>query len=189
YVANVPTSTTNTITYNYGLDSRGDEVSLVEGFSRATYLRANLSARYENSFGLHNISFLALTEASKQDDNSFGSYGYGFDIYELDELDFNNDPTKTKVIGGSKTARIAGVLGRLTYDYSNKYLAEMSLRYDGSHVFGGMVPGKRWSPFPAASLGWRISEEEWFNQAVPDVDELKLRGSVGLTGRTGIGPY
>jgi len=189
YVANLPTSTTDNITYNYGSDSRGNEVSLVEGFSRTTYLRTNASARYENTFGLHNISFLGLAEASKQDDNSFGAYGYGFDILELDELDFNNDPTKTRVIGGSKTARIAGFLSRVTYDYSNRFLAEMSLRYDGSHVFGGMVPGKRWSSFPAASLGWRMSEEKWFKDTFHNVDELKLRGSAGLTGRTGIDPY
>lgn len=189
YVANTPTATSNDISYNYSLDSRGDEVSLVEGLSRSTTIRTNLSARYENKFGLHSISSILLAETSATDNNSFGAYGYGFDIYELDELDFNSDPTKTRVIGGSSKARTAGFLGRATYDYAGKYLGEVSLRYDGSYVFGGMVPGKRWSPFPAGSLGWRISEEDWFKQSVEFVDNLKLRGAVGLTGRTGISPY
>ncbi len=189
YIANAPTASTRDISYNYGLDSRGDEESLVEGLSRSTTIRTNLSAKYENRFGPHNISALLLAETSAINDNSFGAYGYGFDIHELDELDFNSDPTKTRVIGGSKKARSAGFLGRITYDYDGKYLGEASLRYDGSYVFGGMVPGKRWSPFPAGSLGWRISEEEWFRNTISFVDDLKLRGAVGLTGRTGISPY
>jgi TonB-linked SusC/RagA family outer membrane protein len=65
----------------------------------------------------------------------------------------------------------------------------LSLRYDGSYVFGGMVKGKRWSPFPAASVGWRVSQEPWFRNAFSAVNNLKIRGSVGLTGTTEISPY
>ena len=63
----------------------------------------------------------------------------------------------------------------------------MSCRYDGSYLFGGMVDGKRWSPFPAASVGWRISNEPRFDSKA--IDNLKLRASIGLTGTTGISAY
>ncbi len=188
-VASNPTLTTDELKYTLSYDSRGNDESLIESLSKTTNLRTNFSAKYENKFGQHSIAALALAETTTRDANSFSATGYGFDIYELDELSHSNDPTKTNVSGSSSQARVAGFLGRFTYNYAEKYFAEGSLRYDGSYVFGGMVPGKRWSPFPAGSLGWRISEEEWFNKGKSFVSELKLRGSIGLTGTTGIDPY
>lgn len=187
-VANNPTMTTDKLTYTLNYDSRGNEESLIESLSKTSNLRTNFSVRYDNKFGDHNIETLLLAETTNRQANSFSATGYGFDIYELDELAFSNDPTKNNVSGGSSQARVAGFLGRVTYNFKNKYFGEASLRYDGSYVFGGMVPGKRWSPFPAGSLGWRISEENWYNENL-FVNELKLRASVGLTGTTGINPY
>ena len=188
-VATAPTSSTGDISYVNTYDARGTTTSLVEGLSHYTHLITNSSLKYENQFGLHKISALALMETTKREGNSFGAYGYGFDIKELDELNYATLADKTKVSGSSYEQRQAGFLGRLSYGYANKYLAEMSMRYDGSYVFGGMVDGKRWSPFPAASVGWRISEEDWFKNAFSYVDNLKLRGSIGLTGTTEISPY
>ncbi len=188
-VASAPTTTTGDIGYVYTYDARGTTTSLVEGLSHYSRLTTNSSIKYENKFGLHNISALALMETIKKEGNSFGAYGYGFDILELDELDYATLANKTKVSGTSYEQRQAGFLGRVSYDYDRKYLAELSMRYDGSYVFGGMVAGKRWSPFPAASLGWRLSEESWFKNRFGYVNNLKLRGSVGLTGTTEIDPY
>lgn len=189
YVATLPTSATGDISYGRTYDARGTNTSLVEGLSHYEHLTTNTSIKYDNHFGKHNISALALMETINRDGNSFGAYGYGFDILELDELNYATLADKTKVSGSSYEQRQAGFLGRLTYDYNNKYLAEVSMRYDGSYVFGGMVKGKRWSPFPAGSLGWRISEEDWFKNNFSFIDNLKLRTSVGLTGTTDISPY
>ncbi|MFV0592127.1 MAG: SusC/RagA family TonB-linked outer membrane protein [Draconibacterium sp.] len=189
YLATLPTVATDDISYVYTNDARGTTTSLVEGLSHYSILTTNSSINYDNTFGDHAISALALVETTQQDGNLFGAYGYGFDIPELDELDYATLADKTKVSGSSYAKRKAGFLGRLNYDYQHKYLAEVSFRYDGSYVFGGMIKGKRWSPFPAGSLGWRISEEDWFKNSVGNVDNLKLRGSVGLTGTTGISPY
>jgi TonB-linked SusC/RagA family outer membrane protein len=186
YVANTPTSPSDDISYTYSYDPRGTTASLVEGSSRSTHLTTNTSLRYENEFGLHNISALALLETIKRDGNSFGAYGYGFDIYELDELNFATLDDKAYVSGSSYEQRQVGFVGRINYDYASKYLAELSFRYDGSYVFGGM--NERWGAFPAASLGWRISEESWF-QNLDFINTLKLRGGVGLTGTTEISPY
>lgn len=186
YVANPPTTPDGDISYSYTYDPRGNTASLVEGSSKYTHLTTNASLRYDNQFGAHNISVLALLETIERDGNNFGAYGYGFDILELDELDFATLDDKTRVSGGSYMQRQAGVVGRLNYDYASKYLAELSFRYDGSYVFGGM--NDRWGAFPAASLGWRISEESWF-QNLDFVNNLKLRGGLGLTGTTEIPPY
>jgi TonB-linked SusC/RagA family outer membrane protein len=186
YVANPPTSPEGDISYSYTYDPRGETASLVEGSSKYTHLTTNSSLKYDNQFGNHNISALALLETIEREGNNFGAYGYGFDIIELDELDFATLEEKTKVSGGSYIQRQVGFVGRLNYDYASKYLAELSFRYDGSYVFGGM--NDRWGAFPAASLGWRISEESWFDN-LEFVNNLKLRGGIGLTGTTEIPPY
>ena len=188
-VATPPTATTKDIGYTYTHDARGTTTSLVEGLGHYTKLTTNTSISYENRFEEHSVKALALLETIDQTNNKFGAYGYGFDIPELDELDYATMAEKNKVSGNSTPKRIAGYVVRLNYDYAGKYLAEVSSRYDGSYVFGGMVDGKRWGLFPAASLGWRISEEDWFRYRFEDVDNLKLRASIGLTGRTGINPF
>jgi TonB-linked SusC/RagA family outer membrane protein len=186
YVATPPTSPQGDISYSYTHDPRGKVASLVEGSSKYTHITTNTSLRYDKQLGLHNVSALALLETIDREGNNFGAYGYGFDILELDELDFATLDEKTKVSGGSYIQRQVGFVGRLNYDYASKYLAELALRYDGSYVFGGM--DERWGLFPAASIGWRISEESWF-QNLEFVNNLKIRGGIGLTGTTQIPPY
>ena len=187
YVANRPTSAAGDISYSYSNDARGVEASLKEDLSHYTHFTSNASIRYENKFGLHNINALALFETISRDGNGFGATGVGYDIYALDELAAAGLPDKREIRGSSYHQRVAGFLSRINYEYDNKYLAEISYRYDGSYLFAGFVKGKRWVPFPAASLGWRISEEDWFRDiaAVGFINNLKLRGSVGLTSSTG----
>jgi len=190
YVANRPTSPSGNISYVYTNDARGVTPSLTEGLGHSTHFTTNTSLRYENRFGLHSVKALALFETVSRDGNNFSATGQGFDIYALDELSYAILADKNTVSGSSYQQRTAGYLGRINYDYDNKYLAEVSLRYDGSYLFGGMVKGKRWVPFPAASLGWRISEEDWFRNSAGFVNDLKLRGSIGLTSTTsGIREY
>jgi len=72
----------------------------------------------------------------------------------------------------------AGYIGRVNYNYKQKYLLEVLGRYDGSWLF---APGKRYGFFPAASVGWRLTEEP-FLKGSNVLSELKLRGSYGRTG-------
>ena len=69
--------------------------------------------------------------------------------------------------------------GRVNYDYSQKYLAEVSLRYDGSYMF---KPGKQFGFFPGVSVGWRISDENFWKNNIAFVSDFKLRASWGQTG-------
>lgn len=74
--------------------------------------------------------------------------------------------------------------GEGRYDYDNRILVTGSFRADGSSNFG---PNNRFGYFPALSAGWRISEEKFFHSNI--VSNLKLRGSVGLTGNERIGAF
>ncbi|MCB0583314.1 MAG: TonB-dependent receptor, partial [Phaeodactylibacter sp.] len=83
-------------------------------------------------------------------------------------------------------AAFLGYLARVNYAFHNRYLLALSTRYDGSSRFG---EANRYGFFPALSAGWAISEEGFFQWK--DVDFLKLRSSIGLTGNAEIGndPY
>lgn len=72
-----------------------------------------------------------------------------------------------------------GYIGRANYNYSDKYIAEFSFRYDGSPLFPG---DKRWGFFPSMSAAWRVSEEQFFSNIKNTFSDLKLRASYGTTG-------
>ncbi|TLX72305.1 TonB-dependent receptor [Labilibacter sediminis] len=76
-------------------------------------------------------------------------------------------------------------LGRVSYSYKDKYLANLTVRRDGSSKFG---PDHRWGTFPAVGLGWVVSNEA-FMQNVEKVDFLKIRASWGQAGNDKIGNY
>ncbi len=73
---------------------------------------------------------------------------------------------------------VLGVSGRVTYNYNNRYLAEFNMGYNGSEQF---APGKRFGFFPAASVGWVISNED-FLRSNKVITNLKLRASYGKVG-------
>lgn len=80
---------------------------------------------------------------------------------------------------------LMSLLGRLTYAYQGKYMASVSFRSDGSSKFG---PGHKWGSFPAASIGWRPSEEAFMKQ-FEWLSNFKVRASYGLTGNNNIPQY
>ena len=89
--------------------------------------------------------------------------------------------------GGGTQWAIRSVFSRLSYGFSNKYMLDATLRYDGSSRF---APDKRWGFFPGVSLAWRVSEEPFARRHLAVFDNLKLRASYGETGnQEGINLY
>ena len=76
---------------------------------------------------------------------------------------------------------ILSYVGRVNYDYKGRYLLSGSIRRDGLSVW---APGKKWATFPAASIGWRIDQEEFMSQ-VKSISELKVRAGYGVAGLNG----
>lgn len=81
-----------------------------------------------------------------------------------------------------------GYIGRIHYNYAQKYLLEVSARYDGSWKF---PPNNRWGLFPSISAGWRISEEGFWKRSLlsPILNDLKIRASYGLLGDDNVSGY
>ena len=76
-----------------------------------------------------------------------------------------------------------GMFARVNYAYDSRYLAEFSIRRDGSSRFIG---DKTWATFPSFSLGWNMAREAFFEPLTNTVQTLKLRGSWGTLGNTNI---
>ena len=85
----------------------------------------------------------------------------------------------TEVSGGQNEYAIAGFFGRVNYNFKERYLLELSGRYDGTSRFR---KGHQWGFFPSASVGWRVSEEPFFRPIRSSVDNLKFRLSYGNLG-------
>ena len=123
-----------------------------QGKSRDWYLEGSIN--YSRTFGKHTVNGLLLYNQSKQ-------YYYSRDSYP--------DVPRSYV----------GLVGRVTYDYANKYLAEFNVGYNGSENF---APGRRFGTFPAGSIGWIASEEKFWKPISKVVSFFKLRASWGLVG-------
>ncbi len=90
--------------------------------------------------------------------------------------------------GGGEDWVIQSVFGRAQYNYAERYLAEVTMRYDGSSRF---PQDSRYAFFPSAALGWRISEERFIkeNENFSFINNLKLKASIGKLGNNNIGNY
>lgn len=114
------------------------------------------AVEYANKFGKHNVTGLVLYNQKKENDPSFE-------------------------FGVPKS--LLGWVGRVTYNYNNRYMAEVNMGYNGSEQF---IEGKRMGFFPAFSAAWLISEEPFF-KTNNTLSYLKLRGSYGEVGNDKIG--
>ena len=76
-------------------------------------------------------------------------------------------------------------LGRINYEYNNKYLLTATFRADGSSRFG---MNKKWGTFPSLSVGWKVSEET-FMENIKQISDLKIRAGFGISGNNRIGDY
>jgi TonB-linked SusC/RagA family outer membrane protein len=131
---------------------------------------------YNKQFGPHAISAVAAYELSDYENSYYVVHTIPSNNYiptqYLSEQDVLSDEWTTE-------AR-AGYIGRLNYNYKQKYLVELLGRYDGSYLY---AKGNRWGFFPGISLGWRITEEPFLKDKLGTfLNDLKIRASYGETG-------
>ena len=144
-----------------------------------TYYSLNELLQYVKQFGKHNIDLMVSHEVQESTYKGNGANETTFLTNDIIDLNAG-DPTTATVSGGHNSWAMESYLGRLNYNYSEKYLISASVRSDGSSNFG---PNNRWGTFPAISGAWRASKESWFN--IPVINELKIRVETGTTGNQG----
>jgi TonB-linked SusC/RagA family outer membrane protein len=123
----------------------------------------------------------ASEEHNRSDLNYLRGEGFpsGFTTY------IRNAATIAEYDGSATTNRLVSMFSRANYTLNSRYLLSASLRRDGSSRFGA---SQRWGLFPAASLGWIVSDEG-FASGLSRFATLKLRASYGVTGNQGIGDF
>ncbi|WP_316831760.1 TonB-dependent receptor [Pedobacter aquatilis] len=143
--------------YRMGVLSRGSSTSLTK---RSMNLRGGLN--YNRDFGDHNVSAVAL----------------------LNQTRTNILPVGSSTVTLIDPYNIQGFTGKASYAYKQKYLLDFTAAYNGSDRFS---KNNRFAWFPAASVGWILSEEKLIKDNLKFINFLKIRGSYGLTGNDNIG--
>lgn len=146
-------------TIAYRKSGEDTPVSYSEDTGKARDWYFETSLNYNRSFGLHTVTGLVLYNQSKEYYPSSGSW---------------SDIPRGYV----------GLVGRVTYDWNNRYMAEFNIGYNGSENFH---PDRRYGIFPAGSVGWVVSDEPFFKPIKDVVSFMKLRASWGLVGNDKIG--
>ena len=77
-------------------------------------------------------------------------------------------------------------MGRLNYNFAERYLLELAFRYDGSSMYTG---SGQFGLFPGGSVGWRLSEEKFLKEKLGFLDNLKIRASYGESGQDAGDPF
>jgi len=194
---------------------KGLTASINTGYFRndneSNYFRpANMFASADNGFGRRSYSnnYQKLFEATlnfvKKFDNhnmdAIGGYSWqesGYNGFSAQGTNAqspytgpNNLGTLVDVKYGDISSykgmsKLIGMFARAQYNYNSKYYASVSIRRDGSTKFGS---NNKWGLFPTAALGWNLQDEA-FLRGIKWIDQLKLRGSYGVSGNQAIGEY
>lgn len=158
-------------------------------FYEKTSTLMQLSLNYKRSFNeKHNVTGLLLyEEGTSSGDNFMAMRELSLPIDQLFAGNQLNQIGNMNLNGLYKFANKA-LVGKFNYDYASRYIAEFSFRYDGSSKFKS---GAQWGFFPAASVGWRISEESFVKNtsSLSFINNLKLRASYGKMGDDGAAAY
>ncbi len=164
----------------YGRSLKG--VASVSTSQELVWLAEN-TLTYKKQIEDHHLEFLGGFTA--QESKYQGTYARNEGFPNASVTTLNAGSRKVESTSDAAEWAMLSYLGRVSYKYKNKYLADANFRIDGSSRFG---KNNRYGYFPSASIGWRISEENFIHKS-KWVDDLKLRLSVGANGNQNIGNY
>lgn len=141
------------------------------------------TAVYDLTTGKNVFKFLLGSESITFKNNSFSASREDFVSQDYDYTYLDNGTGEMQANGFASAWALQSYFGRVDYTFNDKYLASFTLRRDGSSRFGA---NNRFANFPAASIGWRISEEPFMSGLAGTVSDLKLRASWGQNGNQSI---
>lgn len=150
---------------------------------RRTRHTLNVFANYEHTWGKHNLNVMLGGTLDGTEYNNF--WATKNDLNNVDFPEFPLMGVENQSINGEHGhGATAGYFGRINYNWNDIWLLELNGRYDGSSNFPA---DDRWAFFPSGSVGYRFSQEGWFEKAREIVNNGKLRASYGEIGNEAIG--
>ncbi len=155
-----------------------------DGYYRFNYVWTN-TVQYKKTFAaMHNLKLLAGTEFTKEQFKSYSLSSKGYP-YNTGLTTQNNGSSPEATTTARESWTLFSLFGRAEYSYAGKYLANFSVRRDGSSRFG---KDNRYGTFIAGGLAWNLTEET-FLKSVSSITSMKLWASLGTSGNNQIGNY
>lgn len=148
---------------------------------KRTHFVSETFLSFNKTFGNHQINAIAGVASERFVERKSDFFGTGYSSDDIQDLTGATIVTKGDE-NYQREKRYFSLISRVNYAFYDKYLASISVRRDGSSVFG---ENAKYGIFPAVSLGWRVSEEN-FMSGSKLVNDLKLRFSYGVTGNDAI---
>ena len=183
YSRRIVTSKSRNVLTPYTISLKGNvmgqypsEDNVSEAWAETIRNYYRVQGTYTKGIGDHNVGLLVGFQAEDNTNTSFNAAMRGFELGK-DYLG-NGDMSTASAGGGASSWALMSYYARLNYNYKERYLLEVSARYDGSSRF----VEDRWGVFPSVSAGWVLSEESFMESTEEWLDFLKLRGSYGLLG-------
>jgi len=148
---------------------------------------------YDKTFGKNSLSVILGQSAIRQSSSNVGASARGL-MYPYDEWKISVNNTTGQQADGNRNGwgswnsivySLASYFGRVSYNYDERYMAEVTVRADASSNFG---PNNKWGYFPSVSVGWNLKNES-FLKDVSWLAALKLRASWGINGNDQIGSF
>lgn len=168
-----------------GFGNVGKPIASYEAsFSTSPYSLISAITSYEMSFGNHYIKALVGYEQEQKFYSSL--YGAGGQLISEEVPSISTSLGASMVDDTKWDWATQGIFGRINYNYKEKYLLEVSARYNGSSRF---APDSRWGFFPSASAGYQISKENFWLPIKSYVNSLKVRASYGSLGNQNVSRY
>lgn len=168
-------ASTDFSTYN------ADATKVYQKWSNYKLLTGIFQVDYARSFGKHNVAGMVNYQSQTRHTNWTSAKRYGYPTILTPQVELGTSVDNSGVGGNATDWGSASWVGRISYDYDNKYMIQYSANYNASLSYS---PSKRWGFFQAVSAGWMISEENWFKNAIDKkfVSSLKIRGGYGIVG-------
>ncbi len=155
-------------------------------FGETLHFTSNNIITYDSNFGKHHLNVMGgvtYEESTSKNASTGTAEEFLSDVvetYDLDAATIKGLPTSSY-----SNWKLLSFLGRVNYNYDNRYLLTVNFRADGSSRYSH---GDKWGYFPSAAFAWRLSQEN-FMRNLSWLDELKIRVGYGKTGSTAISPY
>lgn len=182
-------TSTNGIDYNdtksYSFSSTRVNPSNGMGNSDAysMMLQSSNNLTYMGEWNKHSLTATAVYEVTKHQSRNLGITGKNLLTESVGWWDVNMAQSITATNGITEWALMSGV-GRVLYNYDERYLLTATFRVDGSSRFSK----NKWGYFPSVAAAWTVSNEK-FMKNVSAVQDLKVRASYGIVGNQAIDPY
>lgn len=164
-----------------------EDPRLTEYFEDNQNILLNGLLNYERTVAdNHGVKFLIGAERITSNGDNFSAFRRNFISTALDQMFAGAVDQFTTNNGSGTSAARLNYFGRVNYDFKNKFLAEFVWRYQASYIF---EESSRFGFFPGVSLGYILSEEDFWKSHLAPVNHFKLRASWGQTGNDLIQPF